>query len=270
MTPPEHPAEITTGLKMKGSLLYLRWLAAAASGFSALCAHSATPGQPVFHITDFTTCQDAKTEAPHDWHIPSHYFLTTDDKFFAWVEVTNVSGVHSVEMKAFRPDGTWYGQETQTIIETNGLADWWRMSAWWRIKDDKPADTPGRWKLALLIDGVLQRSIYFNLAAATPAQTLTAQSAGQNLTVHCVIESSSDLANWTPISTNALPASLLSATAPPPSFRLALSASAPGACILEASTNPANWIPIQTNTLPQLIPDPTVVTAQFYRAVIRR
>ena len=92
-------------------------------------------------------------EAPHDWHVPQAVFGTADDRFFAWVELKQVSGTHPVEMELYRPDGTYYGKETQAINETNGVASWWRMAAWWRIKGDDVAESPGRWKLDLVIDG---------------------------------------------------------------------------------------------------------------------
>src|SRR5208337_4967924 len=190
----------------------------------------AAPVQPDFSVAEFVTCKNAKMEAPHDWHVPGNRFLTVDSKFFAWLELTNVTGEHVVEMKVYRPDGTYYGKETQSVAQPNGFLYWWRMAAWWRIKDDRVASTPGRWKLGLAIDGVLQRSITFNvvsenstLAAAgqrgsEPTSTLSNPVAGT-----VVLESSTDLVNWIPIQTNALPVVLLGETTlPNAAFRLRL------------------------------------------------
>ena len=91
-----------------------------------------------YSVADFVTCESAKMEAPHNWHLPKVAFRTDDREFFAWAELNDASGVFPVEMKLHRPDGTFYGKETQTVRETNGIASWWRMAARWRIKDDGP------------------------------------------------------------------------------------------------------------------------------------
>lgn len=248
----------------------------------------AAPTAPAYAISDFVTCESEKTTAPHDWHVPKAVFQTSDDKCFAWVELTNVSGVHPVAMKVFRPDGTYYGEETQTINETNGPASWWRMAAWWRIKGDGPAQTPGRWKLELVIGGELQRSIYFDINSTHPAPAVSVQpavthpvvaaqtipspaSAGQDAGV-CIIEESSDLVHWTPALTNDLPVGLLqNITTVKGGFRLAFGGDA-RKCILEASSDLKNWMPVQTNDLAHisaLAPsDAALVPARFYRAVI--
>lgn len=227
---------------------------------------------PAWSITDFVTCENAKMVAPHDWHVPKAVFRTGDSKVFAWAELTNVSGVHSVEMKLYRPDGIYYGKETQVTHEPLGSSNWWRMSAWWGIKGDKMAETPGRWKLDLLIEGTLQRSIYFILNSENPKLALPVQPAGNEAGV-CILEASSDLMNWTPIQTNALPAGLAWETlAVKRVFRLTLRNQDAPACILETSADQVNWTPIQTNGLPSVppsdTPGPPRTAAQFYRALV--
>ena len=249
----------------------------------------AAPGAVAYSITDFVTCENAKMEAPHDWHVPQAVFRTGDDRFFAWVELKDVSGTRPVEMKLYRPNGTYYGEEAQTINETNGIASWWRMAAWWRIKGDGPAQTPGRWKLDLVIDGTLQRSIYFNINSGNPVLAAPIQPGASNLVVAaqtiqspalasqdagvCIIEASSDLVRWTAIQTNALPTWLLRGTATAKGgFRLTLDGCDLRSCIIEASPDLLKWMPIQTNDLPRPSPldgsDAALVTARFYRAVI--
>jgi hypothetical protein len=239
------------------------------------------PEPPLYSIADFVICADAKMDAPHDWHILKNVFQSSDSKFFAWVEITNAVGTHSVEMKVYRPDGTYYGKETQRINETNGPASWWRMAAWWDIKDDKVAEMPGRWKLDLLIDDVFQRSIYFNIIAANPAQSDVAGSAdpntpktgqaasGNSTCALCIIEASPDLVHWTPIQTNALPPAALSTMPSSPAFRLRL-ANSGAAVAVELSGDLATWTPFQTNTLPSAKSlNPAAGTPAFYRAVVR-
>jgi hypothetical protein len=140
----------------------------------------AEPTVPFYSITDFVTCESARTNAPHDWHVPQATFRITDDKFFAWVELRDVSGMHPVEIKLHRPDGTYYGEETQAINETNGIANWWRMVAWWEIKGEDIAKIPGDWKLDLVIDGTLQRSISFRLSPGSSLPVVTGQSGYAN------------------------------------------------------------------------------------------
>lgn len=127
-----------------------------------------TSAAPLYSITDFVTCENVNTNYPNDWHVPQAVFRTDADRFFAWVELRDVSGKHPVEMKLYRPDGTYFGKETQHINETNGPASWWRMYAWWSIKGDAPAQSPGYWKLDLVIDGALQRSILLNIISGNP------------------------------------------------------------------------------------------------------
>ena len=229
-------------------------------------------------------------EAPHDWHVPQAVFRTADDRFFAWVELKQVSGTHPVEIKLYRPDGIFYGKETQAISETNGIASWWRMAAWWGIKGDGVAESPGRWKLDLVIDGVLQRSILCDINSGNPVRALDGQlgvaksgvsvptipnraSASQDAPA-CVIQASSDLAHWTTILTNTMPTGLpwelIMANG---GFRLTFSGLDVGSYIIEAPTDSRNWIPIQTNALPRPSPlkasDAGLVTARFYRAAIQ-
>lgn len=249
----------------------------------------AVPATPAYFISDFVTCETAKMVAPNDTHVPKAVFQASDDKFYAWVELKKASGMHPVEIKVFRPDGTYYGRETQTINETNGIASWWRMAAWWRIKDHDPARIPGRWKLELVIDGEPQRSIYFDINSGNSApadsvqpgvtnSVVSAQAmpgsapAGQNVGV-CIIEESSDLVHWTPAQTNDLPVGLLqNITTVKGGFRLALSGGDVRKCIVEASADLKNWMPVQTNNLSRvsaLAPsNGTVEAARFYRAVI--
>jgi hypothetical protein len=244
---------------------------------------------PIFSITDFVTCESARTNAPHDWHVPQSQFPTTADRFFAWVELTDVDGTHPVEMKLYRPDGAFYGQETQQFNETNGVANWWRMVAWWKIQGENLAQTPGRWRLDLLVDAVLQRSISLDIIPATAApamagpgalaergaaapvtstQPLASQPAGT-----WILQSSSDLLHWTDIQTNALPSAGSSDRPSAPTvLRLTPGGRGAGTWILEASTDSLNWVPLKTNNLPVRssldVPSAGTATARFYRALL--
>lgn len=248
------------------------------------------PAAPAYTVAEFVTCEKAKMEAPHDWHVPQAVFGTADDRFFAWVELKQVSGTHPVEMELYRPDGTYYGKETQAINETNRVASWWRMAAWWRIKGDDVAESPGRWKLDLVIDGVLQRSILFDIISGNSVRALDGQlgvaksgvsaqtipnwaSASQDAKV-CVLQASSDLVHGTTILTNALPTGLpwdqITAKG---GFRLTLGRLDAGSYLIEVSTDLLNWTPIQTNALPRPsrweASDAGLVTARFYRPAIQ-
>ena len=228
-------------------------------------------------------------EAPYDWHVPQAVFRTSDNRCFAWVELKDVSGMRPVEMKLYRPDGTYYGAETQAINETNGIATWWRMAAWWRIKGDRPAQTPGRWKLDLVIDGTRQRSIYFNINSGNPVLSAAIRPAASNSALPapaicgpasashdagvCIIEASSDLVRWIAIRTNALPTRLFQGTTTAKGgFRLTLDGCDVRSCVIESSPDLLKWMPIQTNVLPRpfsfAASDAAVAAARFFRAVI--
>lgn len=255
-----------------------------------LLAAFAAPAAPVYPITDFVVCRNANMNAPNDWHVPQAVFGTNADRFFAWVELTNVSGRHPVEMRLYRPDGTFYGKEMQPINETNGISSWWRMTAWWRVKGQPLAQTQGLWKLDLVIDGALQRSILLKIGSGNPvpnaagppasvspamrAQTTSLPASASRNSWVCVILASSDLVHWTPIGTNALPSGAVPVpTTAKARFRLQLSGPDARACLIAASTDSVNWTVIQTNVLPRpplLDPSDTgVATARFYRATIR-
>jgi hypothetical protein len=161
--------------------------------FVALLFPLAVSGEqtvPFYSITDFMTCESARTNSPHDWHVPQAAFHIADDKFFAWVELRDVSGMHPVEMKLHRPDGTYYGEETQAINETNGIASWWRMVAWWGIKGKDIAQIPRDWRLDLVIDGALQRSISFRLSPGSSLPVVAGQSGFANSAVPAQVTAS--------------------------------------------------------------------------------
>lgn len=225
-------------------------------------------------ITDFVTCASAKMEAPHDWHIPKAVFQTTDEQFFAWVELTDVSGVHPVEMQVFRPDGTYYGKEVQVINETNGPADWWRMSAWWKIKNYDPAKTPGHWRLDLLIDGARQRSIYFEIKGEIAKADAADPEVPAPHPIMCVTEISSDLIHWTPIQTNPLPMNLLPDATGKRGVRLKLGEGNVRKCVVEISPDLTNWTAVQTNdfSLSSSLKasNAALGTIRYYRAVLLR
>ena len=239
--------------------LFLSWLL-------LLFADFAAPAAPVYSITDFVTCRNANTNAPNDWHLPQAVFNTNTDRFFAWVELRNVSGRHTVEMKLYRPDGTYYGRETQPIHETNRTADWWRMVAWWRIKGEELAQAPGIWELDLLIDGGLQKSIALKISPGPNAAGQPVLSNLSPVSKRCIILASSDLLHWTPIQTNAFPASAVSdVTSAMGGIRVKLRGPDDRSCIVEVSPDSADWTAIQTNDLPGQFP----LDSCFYRAVIR-
>jgi hypothetical protein len=239
----------------------------------------AEPPRPVYAITDFVTCESARTNAPHDWHVPQAAFRTTDDRFFAWVELRDVEGRHPVEMKLYRPDGAYYGQETQPINETNGIASWWRMVAWWKIKGEKIAQTPGAWRLDLVIDGALQRSITLTVSPGSPGPALSAGPSPGLLNPPVpnqparlwVVQTSVDLVHWTSIQTNVLLSSGAHAmTSANERFRMTLGGRGGRSCILEASTDSVNWMPLQTNDLSLLDgASAGLATARFYRAAVQ-
>lgn len=248
-----------------GFLAGALWIAANGDAFAS------PPAQP-YSLGDFVTCKDAKTEAPHDWHIPGAVFNTCDSNVFAWVELTNVSGKHVVMMRMYRPDGSYYGKETQTTGEEDGYEDWFRMAAWWHIKGYDMAQTPGRWKVELVIDDLVQRSLFFQIRSEVLAPTAARGAIRLNpapeglASATWVLEASADLTHWTPVQTNSLPPLPKGS---PLSFRLRLSAPDIATCTLEASADLLNWVPVQTNSL-QLDPGSPRVPALFYRAHLAR
>jgi hypothetical protein len=246
---------------------------------------------PIFSITDFVICESARTNAPHDWHVPQSQFPTTADRFFAWVELADVDGTHQVEMKLYRPDGDFYGQETQQINKTNGVASWWRMVAWWKIQGENVAQTPGRWRLDLLVDAVLQRSISLDIIPASagpdlagpgaltdpsaPAPVTSTQPLASDPAGIWILQSSSDLLHWTDIQTNVLPSAGSSDRPSAPTvLRLTPGGRGVGTWILEASTDSLNWVPLKSNNLPvrSSLDDSSAgtATARFYRAMLQK
>jgi hypothetical protein len=168
--------------------LALQWFQFLFAGFAA----SATPN---FSIADFVTCHYANTNAPFDWHGPQSVFRIDADKFFAWVELRQVSGKNLVKMELYCPSGTYYGEETQAINETNVIKDWWRMAAWWHVKGEALAQIPGLWKLELIIDGALQRSILLNISSGnsvTSAQTNSMPGSGGPAGGRTIFKATSD------------------------------------------------------------------------------
>jgi hypothetical protein len=166
-------------------------------------------------------------------------------------------------MKLYRPDGTYYGKEMQPINETNGPADWWRMTAWWDVGGADIAQIPGLWKLDLVIDGALQRSIFLRIGSTNAVAPMAlAQTTAVRNPRMCVIFASRDLVHWTAIRTNAVPDSITATEG----FRLKLRGPNARDYFIEVSPDSTNWSVVQTNYFGLNAGD---ATACFYRATIR-
>ncbi|MCD8533250.1 MAG: hypothetical protein LR011_00060 [Verrucomicrobia bacterium] len=241
---------------------------------------------PLYSITDFVTCANAKTNPPHDWHVPKSAFLSSDDELFVWVELRNVTGFHPVEIKLYTPFGNFYGEETQWINEPNGPAHWWRMVAWWSIQNENIGQIPGKWRLDLVIEGALQRSISFEIVQDSPALSIFGKDDFNNSTAPAhmnrsplvnkeldrvwIIQTSQDLVHWSNVQTNEfLEISVSKTILNKENFRLSLSRRDFGNCILEVSTDSVDWTSIQTNEIPFLKTSHHSETNRFYRAFVR-
>ena len=114
-------------------------------------------------INDFLTCQSADAGYPYNWHNKIDAFGSDDSRFYAWLELGNVSGVHPVEIQLYRPNGSYYGSVYQTAGTSGPSYDWWRIWAYWDIHGYDIPNIPGRWSIKLYIDGGYKRSLSFTM-----------------------------------------------------------------------------------------------------------
>jgi hypothetical protein len=120
-----------------------------------------------YAINGFVTCQDVQTAAPYSYIGQKDAFGNAEAKVYTWVDLTNVYGAHTVDVKLYRPDGTFYNQSTIAVpdAQTQGYAYWsyYRLFPSWNIVGSEMANTPGTWTVRLHVDGDYKESISFVL-----------------------------------------------------------------------------------------------------------
>jgi hypothetical protein len=109
------------------------------------------------------TAQGVSLTSPYDYSGAITAFGSSASQFYVWTEFDSVYGSHSVDMKLFRPNGTYYGVVAQAIpnANTQGYAywSWYHLYADWGIAGYDIANTPGTWTVQLFVDGNYQETI---------------------------------------------------------------------------------------------------------------
>ena len=114
-------------------------------------------------INDLLTCQTVDSNDPYMWDRGIDAFGSDESQFYVWLGLGNVSGIHSVNYKLYRPDGSYYGAVTESVGENGMTYDWWRTWACWDINGYDIPYYPGRWDIKVYIDGSYQRSVSFTM-----------------------------------------------------------------------------------------------------------
>lgn len=120
-----------------------------------------------YGINGFLTCQNVDATTPFMYSGQKDAFGSAEAKVYAWIELTNVYGAHTVDVKLYRPDGTFYDHSSIDVpdAQTQGFAywSWYRLYPSWPITGSEIANTPGTWTVRLYIDGDYKQSISFVL-----------------------------------------------------------------------------------------------------------
>lgn len=123
------------------------------------------PPSDTFTLSQALTCKAVNPNYPYDYVSQSTEFTdATDSKICCWLEFTHVTKSLNVRWRWLRPDGSQMGEhiENTTSPQSSGYDywGWYRTSAWseilWHL-------TPGQCSVEVYVDGVLQRTLNFNL-----------------------------------------------------------------------------------------------------------
>jgi hypothetical protein len=105
--------------------------------------------------------------APHSYSGQKDAFGSFEAKVYAWIELTNVYGPHTIDVKLHKPDGTFYEESSVAVpdAQTQGFGSWswYRYFPSWPITGTEIENTPGTWTVRLYVDGDYKASISFVL-----------------------------------------------------------------------------------------------------------
>jgi len=120
-----------------------------------------------YSISGFLTCQTVDAATPYAYGGQKDAFGNLEEKFYSWIELTNVYGSHTVLVKVYKPDGTFYDQSSIDVPDAQSQGSpywlWYRLFPSWPIAGSSIQDTPGTWTVRLYIDGDYKESISFVL-----------------------------------------------------------------------------------------------------------
>jgi hypothetical protein len=68
-----------------------------------------------YTINSFLTCSNADNAYPYDAYGIIDGFSSSAPRFDAWLELGSVTGAHSVELRLYRPDGSYYGNGSMEV-----------------------------------------------------------------------------------------------------------------------------------------------------------
>jgi hypothetical protein len=114
-------------------------------------------------VGGFLTCTNADSTSPFDYYGQIDAFGSDDPRLYAWLELDNLIGAHSIELRLYRPDGSYYGNATGTAGVSGYTYPWWRIWWYWDVSGYDIAYTPGVWNIRLYIDGAYEESISFTM-----------------------------------------------------------------------------------------------------------
>ena len=120
-----------------------------------------------YNISGFLTCQNVDATTPYAYSGKKDAFGSLENKVFTWIELTNVYGAHTVDVKLYRPDGTFYDESSINVPDSQTQGSpywlWYRLFPSWPIAGSQIQDTPGTWTVRLYVDGDYKESISFVL-----------------------------------------------------------------------------------------------------------
>ena len=126
----------------------------------AVSSNGTTSG---YTIGNFLTCSNVDSASPYNYSGQIDGFGSAAPRFYTWIELDNITGAHSVEVRLYRPDGSYYGNATGTAGVSGNSYSWWRIWWYWNVSGYDIAYTPGVWDIKLYVDGNYEQSISFTI-----------------------------------------------------------------------------------------------------------
>jgi len=133
---------------------------------------------PPFKFVSASLAKDVKYEKPLN---ETDRFSPDDQQVIAHVYLENLSGTHTLQWIWFRPDGSIYYSTPPTKINTQYNKYRKEVNTWHKlsIKGDAAAKLEGEWKVDIIYDNQLLKSIDFKIEENIETLPVTAQKLDQ-------------------------------------------------------------------------------------------
>ena len=118
-------------------------------------------GQQSITLLDCTMATSVQRQYPYEPSDRKNEFLTTDSRVYAWIKVSSFSDTHRVLWRWKFPDGRLYNEWSAVIGAEGKTQNWWKQFGWIAIQGFPPGSTPGDWRVDVILDTKLLKTMHF-------------------------------------------------------------------------------------------------------------